>query len=236
MPSETMGTNILFWPVYPPPYYTQMDQTIKILKCPSNPDIAIVDGHTTGGGGWIFETETWNSGGSTTLGAWLDNGVGAEAFLPLARCDYMGVDGVGGRGDDTFWNQYQGILGNRAPTRLEEITNQDGTSNTVMVGEVSGLGGADFGFLPNTTPTLTSTWANGMMWGVEGLCQGSKCSALQFSSNHPGVVQFLLGDGSVHAVRIGNTANIFSPDWFIWAALCGWKDGLDVDYGVLMIN
>ena len=45
----------------------------------------------------------------------------------------------------------------------------------------------------------------------------------------PGIVQFAFGDGSVRSVRPGNTATVFSSDWYLLQQMAGFHDGLSAD-------
>jgi hypothetical protein len=110
-------------------------------------------------------------------------------------------------------NDYTQVVG------MNEVT--DGTSNTIMMGEVS----ASYRIQPSSTGTMFPLWAGGNNdWGGQwrmsswGRLCGPVCSMNQdyriigfvqwkntnctasdysFSSQHPGGAQFVLGDGSV---------------------------------------
>ena len=83
----------------------------------------------------------------------------------------------------------------------------DGTSNTVMFGEVTGDVRAPIG--TSTTGTnLNFRWINmpGMVtaWG---LAKGG--NPYRFTSHHTGIVQFAMGDGSVRGISTNMDNNMF---------------------------
>src|SRR3984893_2197674 len=45
---------------YPPDYYKFHHMPLKILRCPSDPDNAILDGHSDNGGGYIIGPHSYN--------------------------------------------------------------------------------------------------------------------------------------------------------------------------------
>jgi len=205
--------------------YPAMNKNIKSIRCPSDPDIPVLSGSTRGiipgasnGAGWIFSAHNWNDVGilGSSIG-WYENGADTEPLMPLSRTNYLGCQG-GGNGNNTFFSQYQGPMGNRTDLTLGKITEADGTSNTFMFGECVGMdfyiGGTNGVFAPHS---WGHCWSSGSLLTQYGLCgagiqyaqeytgQGASvpaidCSVFQFSSAHPNIVQFAFCDGSVHAV------------------------------------
>ena len=55
-----------------------------------------------------------------------------------------------------------------------------------------------------------------------------------FASAHPGLVQFAWADGSVRGLRLGQTAQFRSPDWFLLQQLAGRQDGAATDPSSLL--
>jgi prepilin-type N-terminal cleavage/methylation domain-containing protein len=121
--------------------------------------------------------------------AWFN--MGDPGGRTLGCTNYVGVGGYGA--DIPGYDIYKGVFHNRSKTRLSEIT--DGTSNTTMFGET--IGGK---------PTSSgSSRMFGYTWmGASYLCTitgiGNQASWASFSSEHAGVVNFVLADGSVRSV------------------------------------
>jgi prepilin-type N-terminal cleavage/methylation domain-containing protein len=154
----------------------------------------------------------------------------SETVLMLGRTNYLGVAGYGGNA--TAWNisatnapkigvpsgtpaiNFEGIFATRSKTRFSNI--EDGTSNTLLYGEVmGGKAGADphasftwigSGFLP-TFPGLTDASGPRRIWS-------------SFNSDHSaGVVNFVHADASMRTV----SPNI---DYGVYIALSGMHDGM----------
>nr|WP_044180760.1 DUF1559 domain-containing protein [Pirellula staleyi] len=151
---------------------------IKTLECPS----ADLFGHTLG------VTATINLHYTSNI---LDCEIvmfpaSSTSAKELGRTTYLGVAGY--FGNIPHVSAEQGIFGNRSQTRFSGIT--DGTSNVLMFGEATG--GRDpvtrrrqVGHSWMASSVLTTAW---------GIKTGD---AFDFSSEHPGIVQFCLADGSV---------------------------------------
>jgi prepilin-type N-terminal cleavage/methylation domain-containing protein/prepilin-type processing-associated H-X9-DG protein len=159
----------------------------------------------------------------------------------IGRTNYLGCGGLAGRGTSQYWSRYEGIFTNRSQVSLAHIA--DGTSNTLLLGEVVG------------------SWVNGRRFHVDcWIGVGSKpaafglppdgldpAAAAQFNSKHPGVVQFCFADGSVHPLRKGTSwidwfngdlANLFPaqypPGWRVFQQLAGMRDGETPDRSSLV--
>jgi len=127
-------------------------------------------------------------------------------------------------------------------TKLTDIT--DGTSNTFSFGETIG------GNVPPAARTFRYSWMGAA--GMGGyLCTdpiftgqtppptGAPNGAFMYNSNHTGVVQFAMCDGSVRGVRKGiprypNATDITNgvkpqASSLAFVELCGMKDGLVID-------
>lgn len=113
-----------------------------------------------------------------------------------------------------------GVFGPRTKTRLGQVS--DGTSNTIMFGESPGSIGAGFFDDELSNPTeVRSGFSSGYMWigtntlpAFLGLDLSREAQLAEsgerpqfdtkwsyFSSLHPGVVQFVFVDGSVHSLN-----------------------------------
>jgi prepilin-type N-terminal cleavage/methylation domain-containing protein len=106
----------------------------------------------------------------------------------LGRTNYLAS--IGYLGDVGYWAGYRGIFGNRSEYGLNCVT--DGTSNTILFGEavghVDGANDLQYSFSWMGAGGLPVAWGMGeRVW-------------YQFSSQHPGIVQFCFADGSVHSV------------------------------------
>lgn len=171
-------------------------------------------------------------------------------FSPKGHTNYAGVAGALGAARDVSsadpstcpadfpstggvnLKQYEGIFTNRSGNKLGAIP--DGTSNTLMFGEL--LGGFDQN-PPYTTRTFIYSWFGlGAVPTKPGLGQpgfpggtnkpGANWNT--FSSYHAGGVQFCFADGSVHFLKYGQTwlrQPNCSHDWYVLNALAGIKDG-----------
>lgn len=114
--------------------------------------------------------------------------------------NYVGIGGpVGDVDDDGIWANFQGIFGNRSKTTVGNIS--DGTSNTLLFGEVVSFETGSFG----TESAISYSWMGNAVlpmnfWpkSVQGT-NGIRIS-YAYRSNHPGVVQFASADGAVHTI------------------------------------
>jgi prepilin-type N-terminal cleavage/methylation domain-containing protein/prepilin-type processing-associated H-X9-DG protein len=136
----------------------------------------------------------------------------------LGRTNYMGVAGYLGRASkyasDT---DYEGVMCNRSNITLASLSAADGASNTLMFGE--SLGG------PASGPReMVNAWIGvGSMPTAWGMPENDAVDWYQFSSFHPGVVNFCFGDGSVRPLRRNSDFNTF-------VYLSGWNDAKVADF------
>jgi len=130
----------------------------------------------------------------------------------LGRTNYVGVGGYMANLKDTIsppvsWDQYQGIFGIRTKHTMSSIL--DGTSNVLMFGEM--IGGR-----VGSQRTFGFTWM-GTGFEVTSFGLGNKTYE-KFSSEHPGIVQFVAADGSVRTI----TTNI---DFVTYVRFSAMHDG-----------
>lgn len=97
----------------------------------------------------------------------------------------------------------QGIMGRDSKTRLANVT--DGTSNTLLIGEISNPGGDGASWVRGIAFGTTVAAANGMSssknvnFGINVLLtplSANQFNDISFSSYHPRGAQFILSDGA----------------------------------------
>jgi prepilin-type N-terminal cleavage/methylation domain-containing protein len=127
----------------------------------------------------------------------------------LGRTNYLGC--AGQFGDLPPWRLYEGAFSRRSQNGLSAFT--DGTSNSLLFGETTG------GKSSQWTNKYGHSWmGSGVMpsnWGIGATQVGvseiltSKYFWYQFGSEHPTIVQFTFGDGSVKALSQNIDATTF---------------------------
>lgn len=156
----------------------------------------------------------------------------AQSHL-LGRTNYVGVLGgqLGVPGTSTRRTN-PGLLGQNSALTLGQVTAKDGSSNTLLFGEVVATGSGG-------TPRPFGWISIGSMPTYYGLSKGE--TFFNFSSNHAAGVQFCFGDGSVRTLRYGPTFSDgfqpeaqWSPEYKCLQALSGWKDGLRINTDILI--
>lgn len=175
----------------------QMGQArIPSLVCPStNPysrsdsTYAILDSRSCGSS--CGTITVWSFGAGTNLG----------------MTNYFGVmGGMGTIKEDKYeinhgWNRYKGFFGNRTKYSFKDAT--DGSSNTLLFGEA-------IGHAPDGGGNVKGAYAwigVGALPTAWGLSKDGKPGWWQFSSNHTGIVQFALADGSVRGISVNMDNN-----------------------------
>ena len=172
--------------------------TIPSLLCPSRH--ANYEGIAPNGG--VFAYIYTN--GTTIFGGYWP----APNYPTMGKTNYMACVGtIGEAVGNTFYTQYKGIMFQRS--RVPEVI--DGTSNTLMFGEWMG----DFA---NGTLTFNASWMGAAAmctaWGLPK--SPTRTRWHQYSSTHPGITQFTMGDASVQKIKNASTEEPDVPPgaWF----------------------
>lgn len=123
----------------------------------------------------------------------------------IGNTNYVGCAGAYGRngpmgnftGFNNGWAAAIGIFHNRSNTTLGAIT--DGTSNTIAFGETIQFTAS----WPSGQPQVWLTpWMSDVCYamGAWTMVNNDAFQHTRFNSNHPGVVNFAMADGSVHSI------------------------------------
>ncbi|TVQ01489.1 MAG: DUF1559 domain-containing protein [Planctomycetaceae bacterium] len=146
---------------------------------------------------------TWTFAYTYTIGTEVTGGYFGSNMPQLGRTNYAAsAGGIGEAHNNAGWAQYIGTFWPRSKRNFSDVL--DGTSNTFAFGEV--LGGFDgdemlFGFVWMGMGPMPSAWRLPPKLTRPGW--------YQYGSQHPGVVQFTLFDGSVRAVSGSVDRNFF---------------------------
>jgi prepilin-type N-terminal cleavage/methylation domain-containing protein/prepilin-type processing-associated H-X9-DG protein len=201
-------------PTQGPTNITLAQTRIKTFICPSDDPYANTVGTAVALYSFQYAGQPQVSIHPIPLGTFADS---------LGRTNYVGCAGSGTYGSSPFWNQYVGVFTDRRSVTLSQVSNLDGTSHTLLFGEA--LGGS------SVKRDYAYSWMGcGSLGTYVGLPQASAAhpyadSFGNFGSRHPGVVQFVYVDGSVHPLKRGATSTAYSDDWYLLQELAGFQDG-----------
>jgi hypothetical protein len=127
----------------------------------------------------------------------------------LGRTNYIGVSGYFGNVGGV--ELYEGVFANRSKNTIANMQ-VDGSSNTLMFGEAVGHRprgqGLQFVYSWIGAGCLPSAWGIGNSPGVIPP-PGDDKVWYKFSSEHPSVVQFVMGDGSVKQIGHNIDFNLY---------------------------
>jgi len=200
--------------------YTWAQTKLKMFLCPSEQQ----DLPALGVG--VAAHYYFDSTGYTVDAQLLPNPAGAV----LGRSNYAGVNGACGDGtNNPFWGQFKGMMTNRGDLTLGQVTVQDGTSNTLMLGEFLASNEPQAN-QPNIKHYAASWMGVGAGGTIAGMPAVKEPPWYCFGSRHPAVVQFCFGDCSTRGVRRGTTSQVppnFSTDWLVLQQLAGRNDGMN---------
>ena len=211
-----------------------------MLLCPSDDPYASDRG--------VIPAQHYYNVSGRAIPVWFYSYQPTETDLPgsssAGRTCYLGVGGTFGRGTHSVpeppdwpfaFETYEGLLTNRSRNSLEKVA--DGTSNTLLFGEVTG------GSVMDPAGKHGYPWISvGSMPTFLGLSTTIP-EWFQFSSFHGSVVQFCFADGSVRGLRPGGTslsiADLlgnpqFTNDWFALQQLAGFRDGEARDMSAIL--
>jgi hypothetical protein len=212
--------------------YAVSQTRLKMYKCPSDTVEEV-----TAGGLILYAYAQANTIDAAARNAVGDQDIGRTNYAAVAGA--FGTQCIGNAPDPLLlfppplWASYEGVMCNRTENTLGQLTVQDGTSNTLMIGE--GLGGVGVG-------PRDFTWA----WiGIGGMGTGFGLgrSSLppnaggstwdRFGSRHSAVTQFCFADCSTRGIRFGATwwdaVSIPSADWAFLQQIAGRNDGYNSD-------
>ena len=245
------ATNYVYWPAYGQ-LYPMASARPSVFQCPSD---QLYNDYGGISGGWAYTIGTYDVqlNGAYTAQAYLfaDSGY-------FGRTNYLGVSGARGSGIlpgggaagkpgslDPYWGKYAGVFNNDSRTRLTDIT--DGTSSTLMFGEV-------LGFIPagGAARYYAYSWMGGGVVSTNYGLAGPLNTATygQPASRHGAGVNFVFADGSVHLLNRANTAynpigtagdystpEVLPPTsqtgWWVLQQLAGMGDGSTPNTSVL---
>jgi prepilin-type N-terminal cleavage/methylation domain-containing protein/prepilin-type processing-associated H-X9-DG protein len=150
----------------------------------------------------------------------------------MGAANYLGVGGGYGKVDasdtaNASWAPYTGIYYMSSATRMTAIT--DGASNTAAFGEYVGThinGTREFRVAWLGAGWLTTRFGLAPVYKADGSTGGNDYTWRQFSSRHPGIVNFAFADGSVRPISR-------HADYWNWIYATGAHDGRVVDLSQL---
>jgi prepilin-type processing-associated H-X9-DG protein len=189
---------------------------IKTLECPS-----AFDGSSAERGGIGIYYGTMGIDWTPANNAWANTHLAfAGTIAPeLGKTNYLGV-----AGDWRYGDGYRGILVYGG--RLQVVHISDGSSNTLLFGEVAGGRFGDttsnnyYAYSWGCTSNFT---AFGLSTGPTDLFGGS-----MFGSRHTNLVNFVFGDGSVRPLLSPERYN--GTDFAVLAAMAGRADGQVIQF------
>jgi len=216
---DAAGASQTFWGTEP----TTRDAAfakISLFICPSNSPSPYQNTGILNTGLVAYATSsTATSGTFVGFGSPYAATTGGRLYRDMGRTNYAGVAGwIGETGSPTL-DRYKGIFFRRSKTRFRDIT--DGTSNTLMFGEVIGDLRADGNLLQAFTWMGTNCHPTGFGTMVNRYTSGQTL-LYRFAGPHLGIIQFAMADGSIRAININMDQNILRQ------ALAGMSDAVVV--------
>lgn len=217
-PSPGNGTALQPWSIPP----------IKSYVCPSdNLDFEpVANSPPAASNNCGYIDAYWVESGSLWIDFILPTSLDPTAY-PLGTpgpSNYIASSGgLGDANGAPGWARYKGIYFRNSKTRVGDVT--DGSSSTIAFGET--LVGPSPSSGLNRDWILTWAGAGTMpsAWGLSPIA-GTPDEFLNYSSKHPGVVNFAFADGSVHSISTTIDRNTF-------IFLTGMADGIVINQNKL---
>ncbi|MFO0870546.1 MAG: DUF1559 domain-containing protein [Pirellulales bacterium] len=148
----------------------------------------------------------------------------------LGRTNYLPSAGPMGAIPTSFpapsgaWIVYKGVFLNRNKESMAAV--QDGLSNTIFFGETIGgrlITGSGSSLRQTKQLEFSHSWMGSgplaTAWGLRDTAYPPTHNWYQFSSEHPGAVQFLYGDGAVRSIN-------WNIDLLVFRYLSSQADGI----------
>lgn len=172
---------------------------IGIFLCPSSARVKEADA--------IAALFVPSRGGANSMTMWYWPNAGYARAM--GKTNYLPCAGALGNSPDTYWGQFVGVFYNNSEVSFGGIP--DGSSNTFLFGEYMGHND------PNWY-NCQASWIGGSglatAWGLPQRRTDQRW--YRFSSDHPTVIQWGMGDGSVQKLKLSigagsNHAAIYRP-------------------------
>ncbi|VTS05387.1 DUF1559 family PulG-like putative transporter [Tuwongella immobilis] len=191
---------------------TAMRNSIKTLICPSTfPGSSAERGNIgiyygTAGVDWTPANTTWANTHLAFSGSFAQQ---------MGKTNYLGV-----AGDWRYGDGYRGVFYFNQKLMVNQIT--DGSSNTMMFGEVAG---GKFG--ATTSPNYYAySWGTNSLFTAFGVSNAmDDFAGAEFASRHTQLINFAYADGSVRPLR--NPTSVAFP---LLAAMAGKSDGQVINF------